>query len=529
MTAGAPDAAGQLRRDSAVLMLLCLLLFGWNAASAPLFDLDEGAFSQATLEMLQNGDWLRTWLNGLPRYDKPILTYWLQAGSVQLLGVRELAFRLPSIMAASLWVLAVFVFLRQHTGRRDAAWFGAGTLALSLMVGVIAHAAIADALLNLFLALSFLDLWRYAERPRLSLLLRTYLWIALGMLTKGPIALALPVVVSLAWYGLQGRWRDWFKAALHPLGWLLLLAVLGVWIVPLLLRGEGDFLVQFFMQHNVGRLAEAAEGHGGGPWYYLVWLPVVVLPFTALLPSALATAKRWRQDPLGSYLLLWFTAVFLLFSLSATQLPHYILYGCTPLFILFGRNVDRLPRPVLALLPALLICSLLATLPAWLPLALPPERRAFERGIVELAMSQLGPGYWCIGLGCVAGVLVLMFRLPYPTWQRLLVAGLLQAILVWGAVVPILATAQQGPVREAGRKARELGLPAVSYRSYLPSFSVYRGAVTPNRSPEPGELVFLRRDRLKALAEEFPAEHFETLYESGGIALLRRPPATERP
>src|SRR5438105_3830141 len=47
--------------------------FFWLLGAAPLFDVDEGAFSQATLEMFQRGDFLSTYLNGEPRYDKPIL------------------------------------------------------------------------------------------------------------------------------------------------------------------------------------------------------------------------------------------------------------------------------------------------------------------------------------------------------------------------------------------------------------------------------------------------------------------------
>ena len=52
------------------LALLALALFQLGAA--PLFDVDEGAFSEATREMLASGDWLHTTLNGEDRFDKPI-------------------------------------------------------------------------------------------------------------------------------------------------------------------------------------------------------------------------------------------------------------------------------------------------------------------------------------------------------------------------------------------------------------------------------------------------------------------------
>src|SRR4029434_3184441 len=90
-----------------------LASFFWMLGAAPLFDVDEGAFSQATLEMFQRGDFLSTTLNGKPRYDKPILVYWLQAASVAVFGPSEFAFRLPSALCASLWALATLLFTRR--------------------------------------------------------------------------------------------------------------------------------------------------------------------------------------------------------------------------------------------------------------------------------------------------------------------------------------------------------------------------------------------------------------------------------
>src|SRR4029079_869765 len=98
-----------------VVAAIALSLF-FKLGHAPLFDVDEGAFSEATLEMFQRGDFLSTYLNGEPRYDKPILIYWLQAASVSVLGVSELAFRLPSALCAAVWVALTFAFARRYFG-----------------------------------------------------------------------------------------------------------------------------------------------------------------------------------------------------------------------------------------------------------------------------------------------------------------------------------------------------------------------------------------------------------------------------
>ena len=84
-----------------LLAAYCALVLFANLGAAPLVDVDEGAFSEATREMLARGDYVTTWLNGELRFDKPILTYWLQAAAVSVAGPVEWAFRLPSALAGA--------------------------------------------------------------------------------------------------------------------------------------------------------------------------------------------------------------------------------------------------------------------------------------------------------------------------------------------------------------------------------------------------------------------------------------------
>src|SRR5260370_9488923 len=107
-----PEASLAWLSVAAVLLSLFLAL-----GRASLFAVDEGAFSQATLEMFQRGDYLSTYLNGVPRYDKPILVYWLQALAVLALGPTEFAFRLPSALCATAWCALVFAFTKRNFGK----------------------------------------------------------------------------------------------------------------------------------------------------------------------------------------------------------------------------------------------------------------------------------------------------------------------------------------------------------------------------------------------------------------------------
>ena len=136
------------------LLLLSIFLLGLS--NSLLFDLDEGAFSEATREMLIHEDWGHTTLNGADRFDKPIGVYWLQAISASVLGINEFAFRLPSAISGWLTSLCLSFFALRQWGNRAAV--AAGFIsATSLGPWAMARTATADALLGLFLVLIFLD------------------------------------------------------------------------------------------------------------------------------------------------------------------------------------------------------------------------------------------------------------------------------------------------------------------------------------------------------------------------------------
>ena len=113
------------RLDARILFFLALPLVAFllRLGGAPLFDDDEGAFSEATREMFERGDFLSTYLNGAHRFDKPILIYWLQAAGYFLFhGVLpvEWVYRLPSAGAGISWCYAVWHFARPRFGSTTA-------------------------------------------------------------------------------------------------------------------------------------------------------------------------------------------------------------------------------------------------------------------------------------------------------------------------------------------------------------------------------------------------------------------------
>jgi len=511
-----PELTRWNRRWPLFLMGLAVFFsFFVNLGNAPLFDRDEGAFSEATREMVASGNYISTTLNGEPRYDKPILTYYFQVVGVTVLGWNEWGLRFHSALAASLWVLLVWGFARREWDETTG-WVAGLITASSLWVTVMGRAATADALLNLFLALSLFDLYRFWRTRRKGPLYRVFLWAALGFLTKGPVAVVVPLAAACLLAIVRGQLPRYLKAIFNPIGWLIFFGVAGPWYAAIYARDGQAFIDGFFLRHNLNRFSDTMEGHGGALYYYVLVTLVVVLPYTSLLLKSLGRLRQANRYDLDLFLWLWFGFVFLFFSISSTQLPHYILYGATPLFLLMARYREDLKSSFLALLPAYLMVGLLFFLPDIWPMVEPRVDDAFTVAIMSVAPAALDLQYriWTgLGLAALVGLSLVRGWMP---WQRLMGAGVVTTAVVALALFPVFGEIQQGATKEAAFFAREQEWDVVMWRLDMPSFAFYYGEPTPLRAPEPGEVVFTRITRLPQL--EIPTE---VLFQKGGVVLAR--------
>jgi 4-amino-4-deoxy-L-arabinose transferase-like glycosyltransferase len=507
----------------ALWALALLAPFLLRLGAAPLFDVDEGAFGEATREMLTSGDFGFTTLQGAPRFDKPILVYWLQAASVSAFGLNEAALRLPSALCAWGWCLAVAGFAWRRLGAR-AALLAGSVAATSLGVLAIGRAATADGLLNLLLALAAFDAWRHLEGGARAPLRRAYLWIGLGLLAKGPVALVVPAGATLAWALASGAFRRWLRAAFDPLGWAILLAVAAPWYAYALHRHGMAFVEGFLVRHNVARYTSSLEGHGGSLVYYVVAMPLLVFPWTPLVPGLVRRARALWAEPLARFLLAWAGFVLVFFSLSGTKLPHYGLYGATPLFLLLAREAEQAGRLAGRLFAGAvaLVLALVATLPSLAPVVAPrvgdPLYRELIAGGRDLAAAPL------VVAALAAAAASLVALRVFPDFPRRAAAGALAASLALaGAATPWIGELVQGPVKRMALLARARPEPAVQWGVHTPSFAVYREQPTPRGEPGPGQLAIVRASRLPADAG------YEVLSRERGYALVLRPEKSERP
>ena len=509
---------GELKNNKRILFLILLITiyfsFFHGLGSVPLFDEDEGAFSEATREMVEGGNYITTYLNGKLRFDKPILTYWLQTISVKVFGVNEFAFRLPSSIAALLWAFIVFLFSRRFYNRWKT-FLSVFFLVTALQVTIIAKAAIADALLNLFIAATMFCIYLFYYTNHKRYLRWAFLYTALGVLTKGPVAILIPVAVSFIFFFLKKDSSRWFRMVFYPTGLAVFLIVALPWYLLAYLEQGQAFIDGFFLKHNIHRFKTPFEGHAGSLVYYIPVVLAGVLPYTTLLLKGIRGSKTLCKNDLGIYCIIWFSFVFVFFSVSGTKLPHYVIYGYTPIFVLLPQFLETMKSRFLITLPALILVILLLFLPVIMPQATKYIHDEFAAIVIKDAREYITSTYWFIMIAAAA-VLTACFSLPFINKEKgVVITGFLVMLLVNVYLMPLAGRIMQEPVKEAAAIARENNYDIVMWKINVYSFIVYTGKLVERRAPQNGEIVLTRANKLSRI------KSYDILYQKNGVVLAR--------
>ncbi|MEI6757151.1 MAG: glycosyltransferase family 39 protein [Chlorobium sp.] len=499
----------------AALAIIILVSFFLGLGSAPLFDVDEGAFSEATREMIASKNYLTTYLNGAPRFDKPILIYWFQALSVTGFGLSEFAFRLPSAIAGTVWAVSIFLFVRKEIGNNLQAFLAAAMMVLSLQVIVIAKAAIADGLLNCLLAIAMLAIYRHYSTGSKKALHLAFAAAGFGMLTKGPIAIIIPFAVTFL-FSLQERsLKTWLRMIFNPLGIALFLGIALPWYL-LEYQDQGmAFIEGFFFKHNISRFNTSFEGHSGSLFYYIPVIILGLMPFTGLFFTVLFNLKRLFSDRLNRFLLIWFAFVFFFFSLSGTKLPHYMIYGYTPLFILMSRALPMSKHPERFVVWPMLVLLLFAAIPFLLPTAMQQVSDGYIQAVLTAATGLFGKSYLFVIMTAAVALSAIQFIPRFSLASKLIAFGAVFSFLINIYLMPLAGKLLQEPVKEAALFAKKEGYKIVMWKVYYPSFLVYSESFVEKRTPEPGEIV------LTTVKEIDQPGKSAILYSKYGIVLFK--------
>ena len=433
-----------MHRITLPLLLLAALTFFAGLGRGAITDSDEGFYAESSREMVASGDWVTPHYNYEPRFQKPILYYWLTSATYLVTGASEFGARFWAAMAG-----VGLVLVTAAAGRR---WYDetTGLLAGAIVATNFGYFSIGRMSLP-DLPLTFcitLAIWAALvstleqERSPRKFVVLAALGLGLGFLMKGPVGLIIPAIVIVPVLMLERR-----SIGLNPadivLGFLIMIAVAMPWYLLMWSRHGNDYLQSFFVGDNLERFA-TSRFNDPRPWWF--YLPVVaggLLPWTPLAlvwlgPITQLLRGRRGVGTIDLRLLMWALLPLIFYSISVGKQPRYVL-------------------PVLPPLALLLASSIVERTQEWRGL---DGARSMPRRALPVVAGSLMSGAFFVALGILlyrAQPLLINVQSIYTTIAA-------SAIAVMGAMVIVVAMSgswRSAPVVIA--LAAAVTLPAVQY------------------------------------------------------------------
>ncbi len=335
----------EVHRITLPLVLLAALTFFAGLGRGAITDSDEAFYAESAREMVASGDWVTPHYNYEPRFQKPVLYYWLTAATYVVSGVNEMAARWWAAMAGFGLVL-----ITAACGRR---WYdeSTGLLAGAIVATTFGYFSIGRMALP-DLPLTFcitLAIWAALvatleqERSPRKWVLLAALALGLGVLMKGPVGFIIPALVIFPVLLIERR-----SIALTPsdivLGFFVLVAVSVPWYVVMWALHGNQYLQGFFVGDNLERFATDRYNDPRPWWFYLPVVAGGLLPWTPLALVWLGPVTQFlrRRRDVGTIdlrLLLWAVLPLAFYMVSVGKQPRYVLPVLPPLALLLASSI----------------------------------------------------------------------------------------------------------------------------------------------------------------------------------------------
>lgn len=276
---------------SAVLLLVIVGAL-WAAMHRDPWDPDETRYLQVTRELIQSGNPFFLRYNTDAYTEKPPIFFWTLVPFVAVFGADSaVAGMLPSLIAWLLLGLATRRLGRAADLSPEVCRWGSLLFVSALLPVVLAGGCRMDMLFALWCTLALERLVRLADRREQKNPHQLYfwLWIGLGVLTKGPLAILLPLLPAM----ILGR-AGWRAARRAFSGWgpLLAIALVLAWLVPAALTGGREWLETIVIHQSAGR-AVSSFAHRSPWWYHMATVPLTLMPWSLL--ALLGTVAAFSQ------------------------------------------------------------------------------------------------------------------------------------------------------------------------------------------------------------------------------------------
>jgi len=323
-------------------VFIILAAIHFTAVRVDVMDIDAAQYAEMSREMMESKNWLFLYDRGKDYLDKPPFLFWVSALSMKIFGVSNFAYKLPSILFAFLSWFATYRLARrlynEQVGRMAALIVGC-CQGMFLMTNDIRT----DTILVSWTITAIWLLKEWDSTRKISWLLAGSAAIALGMMTKGPIALMMPVFCFASDWALKREWRK-FVQPVYILSLLTIAALLIPMCIGLyqqydlhpekLMDGKTGTsgLKFFFWTQSFGRITGENTWDNGAPfgflfenmlWSFLPWIVIfviaLVLAIVTLFRQRFRLAAHQEGITIGGFVL-----AYLALGSSSYQLPHYI-------------------------------------------------------------------------------------------------------------------------------------------------------------------------------------------------------------
>ena len=336
------------RLIAACIILFTGFLFLFNTGKRDLWAPDEPRYAQVSKEMRDSGNFIVPHLISEPYPDKPPLLFWLiNLFSIPFGKITAVSSRLPSAFAGIGCCLAIFYLGKSLYHNTRIALLASLFLATSSKFLWMAHRVAFDVPLTFFVTMAILCFYKgYAARHGRSLTTPPceewdkggvkkqerryytlfYIFMALGVLTKGPIGFIIPFCIVLTYLILKKDIRV-LKETRPWIGGVIFAFIVFTWVYLASVYGGKEYAYQILFKQNVGRFA-SSFAHKRPFYYYFINFPVNFIPWSVFVPSiAIYLFSKEGRGKIQSISLpvIWFGVIFVFFSIVSGKRDIYVL------------------------------------------------------------------------------------------------------------------------------------------------------------------------------------------------------------
>lgn len=323
-----------------IYISICLIVFIIGSITIPLMEIDSVQYANISREMLLTKNFLQIYDQNKDYLDKPPLLFWISSLFMYVFGINDFNFRLPSILIAILAIYSTYKFANLYYSKQISI-LASLILASSQAMFLITHDVRTDTML---MGWVIYGIWQYAKWLKfqnISSFILSSSAFAFGMMTKGPIALMVPIfaffphLILKKQYKLLLRWE-------YIMGFFIIFVLL----IPMNIglyqqfdlhpekelygRNGTSGLKFFYWTQSFGRITGESVWHENGYFTFLfenlLWgfLPWIVFFIISLILEIKNIYNNIINSQSEIICISGFIITYCALGISHYQLPHYI-------------------------------------------------------------------------------------------------------------------------------------------------------------------------------------------------------------